>query len=60
MCDEYKICCRKCEYCIIVPDYDFASKNGILTIHSCLLDRPEYDYYDGDCICYKEKVTKYE
>lgn len=59
MYDEKNVC-RTCKHCVMTV----ITNNEVFTPyqqnHYCYLERPEYDYYDGDCICYKEKVTKYE
>lgn len=51
---EKTMICSSCKYCV-ESDGIYTSGSGMLEFHECAFDRPEYDFYNGECILYENK-----
>ena len=53
---EYETCCSNCIHCErTIPDDAAVEKSGMIAFHKCFFDRPEYNFYKGGCVLYKNR-----
>mgnify|MGYP000403267567 CR=1 FL=1 len=52
---EKTMICSSCKNCVRSPKGIYISEQGLICFHICRLDRPEYDFYNGECILYENK-----